>query len=105
LSYQFHSVRRDFVEIPRSHRALHRLEQRVLADPLGAAEHQRVVDLVLRVLHPVGQPFDDMFGIVAEDFADMVKPRMGLGCVARLDHRWPVEVEAADTVPPDPPAL
>ena len=72
-------------KVPRPDRALDRLEQRVLADALLAAEHERVVDLLLRPLHPVGQPFDDVVGVVRIDVADVVEPRAGLVGVARLD--------------------
>ena len=41
-----HVLRRDLVEIPGPDRRLHRLQQRVLADPLRAAEDQRVIDLL-----------------------------------------------------------
>ena len=61
---------------------LDRLEQRVLADALCAAEHQRVVDLLVRALHPVREPADDVVGIVAEDLVDVVEPGVGLAGVA-----------------------
>ena len=48
--------RNDVVEIPRSDRLLHRLQQTVLADTLRSAQHQGVIDLLLRALHPVRQP-------------------------------------------------
>ena len=44
-----HVLRRDLGEVPRSDRALHRLEDGVLADALRAAENQRVVDLLVPV--------------------------------------------------------
>ena len=53
--------RRHLGEVPRADRVLDRLEQRVLADALGAAEHERVVDLLGRELDAVRQPADQMW--------------------------------------------
>ncbi len=39
---------------------LHRLEHRVLADALGAAEHQRVVDLLVGALDALREPEDEV---------------------------------------------
>ena len=70
--------RRHLVEIPRPDGVLDRLEHRVLADALRAAQHQRVVDLLARALHAVRQPADDVLGVVGIDLADVVEPRLGL---------------------------
>ena len=91
-----HLLRRDLDKIPRADRVLDRLEQGVLADALAAAQHQRVVDLLLRALHPVREPMNDMIGVVGIDLAHMVEPRAGLRGVAGLDRRRPIEVETAD---------
>ena len=56
-------LRRDFGEVPRPDRPLDRLEQRVLADALRAAEHERVVDLLFRPLHPMREPSHDVVGV------------------------------------------
>ena len=52
-----HVLRRNLSEVPRPDRTLHGFERSVLADALRAAEHQSVVDLLCRPLHPVGEPF------------------------------------------------
>ena len=69
-----HMLRRNFLEVPRAHGAFDRFEQRVLADPLGAAEHQPVVDLLTRSLHAMGEERDDMVGVVGVDPLDVVNP-------------------------------
>ena len=58
--------RRDLGEVPRADRVLDRLEQRVLADALAAAEHQRVVDLLAGELDAMGQPADQVVALVAD---------------------------------------
>ena len=58
-----HLLRRHLGEIPGADRVLDRLQQRVLADALLAAEHQRVVDLLVRPLHAMRAPADDMGGM------------------------------------------
>ncbi len=99
-----HVLRRHFAEIPRADRVLDRFEHRVLADALRAAEHERVVDLLLRPLHAVGQPQDHVLGLLAVDLADVLQPRPGLAGIAWLDLRRPVEVETAHAAALDPAA-
>ena len=55
--------------------------------PCWSAQHQRVVDLLLRALHPVRQPLDDMVGVVGIDLVDMVEPRTGFGGITQFDAR------------------
>ena len=74
--------RRDLRDIPRADRVFRWLEQGVLPDPLSAAQHQRVVDLLGRPLHPVRQPGDDMLGIGGVDFVHVVDPQIRLGGIA-----------------------
>ena len=63
---------------------LDRLEQRILADTLRAAQHQGVIDLLGRPLHAVRQPAHDMCRIIlGVDRFDMVDPRIGLSRFAR----------------------
>ena len=64
---------------------LYRFEHRVLADALGTAQQQCMIDLFLRALHPVGKPWQDMIGIVGIDFVNVIKPRARFGRVARFD--------------------
>ena len=87
-----HLLRRDLEEIPGTDRVLDRLEQRVLADALFAAEHQGVVDLVGRLLNAMRQPADDVAGIVAVELLDVVQPAIGV-TGDRRDDRRAVEVE------------
>src|SRR5258708_34906041 len=66
----------DLLKIPGTNRALHWFERRVLAGALlVAADHECVVDLILRALHPMREPVDDMVGVVTEYLADVVEPR------------------------------
>ena len=98
-------LRRDFGEIPGTNRALDRLEERVLADPLGTAEHQGMIDLDLRVLHPLCQPHDDVAAIVfAKDFMNVVEPRLSSCRVARRQCWRAIEIEAGCAVALDPAA-
>src|SRR5262245_15791061 len=70
-------LRRDFGEITGTDRALDRLEQCILADALRTAKHQGMVDLHLRLLHPLRQPHDDVATVLlTEDLPDMVEPRL-----------------------------
>src|SRR5262249_13575651 len=92
-------LRRHLLEIPGPDGALHRFEQRVLAGALLlASEHERVVDLLLRALHPMGEPLDDVLRFLAEDLVDVLAPGTGLGRIARLERRRSVEVEAGHPV-------
>ena len=75
----------NFVEIPRSDGVFDRLKQRILADALRAAQHQRVVDLLAGSLHPMRQPANDMRGIVGIDRVHVVEPGSGLIGVTQLE--------------------
>ncbi len=74
-----HLLGRDLDEIPGADRILDRLQQCVLADALRTDEDERVVDLLLWLLHPVRQPLDDVLGIVGINLVHVVEPRPGLG--------------------------
>jgi hypothetical protein len=85
--------------------ALDRLDKGILANPLGAAEHDGVVDLLTRPLHPVGEPADNVVAIIRIDFIDVVEPRFGHGGVAGYDGRRSVEIEAGHPGALDPSAF
>ena len=84
---------------------LHRLEQCVFADALGTAQDQRVVDLVLRTLHALRQPGDDMVGVCGIDPVRMLDPGAGFRAVPRFDARRPVQIEYGDATAFDPAAV
>jgi hypothetical protein len=51
----------------------------------------------LRALHPMGEKFHDVLGIVlAKYFVDVVEPPFGFDGVTEDDCWWPVEVEASN---------
>ena len=68
-------LRGHFFEVPRADGMLDRLQHGVLADAGNAAEHQPVVDLLVRALHPMGEPLDDVVGLVTVDLPGMLDPR------------------------------
>src|ERR1700730_10080029 len=76
---------RDFQKIPGADCALYRLKQRVLADALVAAQNQRVIDFLFRVLHSMCEPFDDMLCVARKNSIDMIEPWVGFGAVAWND--------------------
>jgi hypothetical protein len=86
---------------------LHWIKHRVFADAmLFTAEHQRMIDLCLGVLHSLSTPLNDMLCIVVpKHFVNMVEPRTGLGGVTRLDRWLAVKIEAGDTRLFDPAAF
>ena len=92
----------DIGEIPRPDGVLDRLEQRVLPDALRAAEHEGVVDLLLRLLHAVREPLRDVVGIVRIDVLHELEPACRLSAIARLDGRRQVQIEDVGTVSLDP---
>src|SRR5262249_50719642 len=98
-------TRRDVVEIPRSDGALDRLQQRILADALGAAKHERMVDLLLRALYPLRQPVNDVHGVVRENLVHMFEPTLGFARIAELEPRLAIEIETGDTALLDPAAV
>src|SRR5262245_4174128 len=64
-----------------------------------------MINLFAWSLHSMRQPRDDMGRVVgAKNGMDMVEPRSGFGCVAELDERRAVEVEAAHALALDPSA-
>ena len=94
----------DVLEIPRAYCVLDRLEQCVLADALRSAEHEGVIDLFLRALHPVRQPRDDVAGVVGIDLVGVLKPGAGLASIARHNSRRPIVIEASHLRALDPAA-
>jgi hypothetical protein len=52
-----------------------------------------MINLVLRSLHSVRQPLDDMVDVIGKDSAPVFDPRPGLCRVARPDCRRAIEVE------------
>src|SRR5262245_27134281 len=97
--------RRHLTKIPWPNRMFERLGQRILANTLGAAEHQGVVDLLLRALNPVRQPFDAVVRLRRVKPVRMLDPTGGLCSVAKLDARRTVEVEASGVCALDPAAI
>src|SRR5262249_51416814 len=85
--------RANLVDVPRPDGVRDRLDDRVLADALRATEHDRMVDLLAWALHTMGEPADDVLGLVGEDALHMRKPRTGSVGAAVLDHRRTVQVE------------
>ena len=100
-----HLLRRHLLKIPGPDRVFDRLEQRVLADPLLPAENKRVVDLLLRSLHPVRKPIDDVVGLVRVNQPNVIEPsvRPFPDRPARLSG--PIEIETCDATAFDPAAL
>src|SRR5262249_18862094 len=99
-------LRRNLLKIPGTDGALHLLQRRIFCGALLLnAEHERMVDLLLRTLHSLRKPFDDVLSIVAENFVQMLKPRTGLVGIAPLDHWWPIEIEADIPLLFDPATL
>jgi hypothetical protein len=61
--------------------------------------------VLLRSLHAVGKPLDDMVGLIGVDVPDMRNPRRGLGRVA-LQMLWPpIEVKHGHALVLDPAAV
>src|SRR6266536_4857327 len=88
-------LRRYLGKIPGSDGTLCRLEQGVLAYTLFAPHHQRMFDLVSRVLLTVGKPPHDMVAVVGKYLMDMIKPSASLCWISRLDRRRAVEIETS----------
>src|SRR6266446_8130227 len=80
-------------------------EDRILANTLQAAQHKGVIYFLLRVLHPMGEPFDDMIPVVREDAFHVIEPAAGLARVAPLDRWRSIESEATHVRTSDPSAL
>src|SRR5262245_47119992 len=67
--------------------------QCVLADALRTAKHQGMVDLHLRLLHPLRQAHDDVATVLlTEDLPDMVEPRLRICGAAWCQRRRAIEV-------------
>jgi hypothetical protein len=58
-------------KVPRPDGVLDGLEQRVLADALRTAEHQRVINLLVRTLHAMRHPRHDVLRIGAVNRPDV----------------------------------
>src|SRR5262249_40296422 len=99
-----HVLGRDLVEIPWADSVFDRLEQRVLADALVAAEDERVVDLLLRALHAMREPCNDVFGIMGVNLIHVFRPWIGFADVSLLEHRRAIKVEATHAFALDPAA-
>src|ERR1700733_8109988 len=98
-------LRTCFLEVPRANGMLDRLQHGVLSNAWDAAEHQPMVDLFLRALHAMGEPFDDVVGFVGVNLPDVFDPRLGFGGIARRGPRRPVEVEYCHARPFYPTAV
>jgi hypothetical protein len=86
-------LRRNFDEIPRAHGAFEWLKQGVFADAWNAAEHEPVVDLLVRTLRAMGEKCDDVADAVGIDAPYVRKPRLGLGRVTKLNRRRLIQIE------------
>jgi hypothetical protein len=53
-----------------------------------------MIDLIAGMLPVIGQPFDDVLGLVGIDLVDVVDPRLRFAAVTWNDARRPVEIEA-----------
>jgi hypothetical protein len=84
---------RHVTEIPGSDRRHQRFKQCVLADPGLAAQHDGVVGLYLRSLHPRGHPGEQVFGVVRVKLAPVVDPSLRLASVAGHNIRRAVGVQ------------
>ena len=101
-------ARHDLLAIPRTNRALHALQDRVLADPLlQTAQHQSVVHLLPWPLNPMREPLDEprKVTVAAKHPAHEIEPQRGLSRVSQLDRRRPVQVEARHVLALDPSAF
>src|SRR5262245_23293535 len=85
------------MEVPRPDGMLDGGRQCVLADAMFiAAKHERVIDLVLRALHPMRQKSDDVLAISTWiEFEDVLQPWPRLAALTGDEGRGSVEVEAA----------
>src|SRR5215207_9407012 len=79
-------------KIPGANGAFDGFKQRVLADALGSTEHQSVVDLFRRLLHPMGKPLDEVVGFARIDLPYMLQPRRSVAR-PRLNGWGAVQVE------------
>src|ERR1700746_358006 len=73
--------------------------------PKSGSSCESMINLVLRSLHSVRQPLDDMVDVIGKDSAPVFDPRPSLSRVARPDCRRAIEVETAHIAPLDPAAL
>src|SRR5262249_35919072 len=82
----------------------HGLQQRILADSLMAAEHERMIDLDLGVLDAQREPIDDVIRIVAIDLADVINPWCSFHGISEGERRRPIQVVAGSALVLDPAA-
>jgi hypothetical protein len=61
-----------------------------------------MIYFLLRVLHPMGEPFNDMIRVVREDAFHVIEPAAGLARIAPLDRWRSIEVEATHVRPGKP---
>src|SRR5262245_30140659 len=64
-----------------------------------------MVDFLLRALHPMRQPWNDVIGVIGIDFAGVIEPWIGLRGVAELDSPRSIVVEARHFRALDPNAV
>src|SRR6185312_1576680 len=70
--------------VPHAHRNRHWVQDGVLADAGGAAEQERMIDLLSRLLAPVRAIGDDVLPVFGIDGLDMVKPSLCFARISRL---------------------
>jgi hypothetical protein len=80
-------LRGDLDKIPGADRMLHRLQHRILADALTAAEYDAVIDLLVRPLHPMREPLNDPIGLIRVDQSHVIDPPGSQLGITRLERR------------------
>ena len=61
--------------------------------PWRSAQHQPVVDLVLRLLGPMREPAKNVVGVVGVDITDVIQPHAGFVGIAGQIFGRPIEIE------------
>src|SRR6516162_5826117 len=64
-----------------------------------------MVDLLLRPLHPMGKPRDDVVGVVWKDLMNVVEPRLSCSGISELGARGPIQIEQRHSRTLDPAAV
>src|SRR5215469_8444803 len=88
-----HVLRRYLVEVPRTDSIFDWFEQGILTDALLSPKNERVIDLLLRTLHSVGEITHDVRGFLAKNLMGVFEPGGGFAGISVFDGWWPVEIE------------
>src|SRR5262249_55220037 len=97
--------RHNFLHVPLAYRPPDRVKERVLPDSLTAAQEQRVIDLLLWMLHTMREPPHDMFSVVRVESGDVIEPDSSLASVAEFNVRRPIKVEGRAAMSTHPSAI